>query len=72
MQDLTPGFPVEGGGETFFPKLNLKIKAVQGNALYFSYTNSKNEVDRMTLHGGSPVIRGEKWIMTKWMRQELF
>ncbi|BDT69069.1 hypothetical protein os1_32570 [Comamonadaceae bacterium OS-1] len=60
---------VEEGGETFFPKLNLKIKAVQGNALYFSYTNSKNELDRMTLHGGSPVTRGEKWIMTKWMRQ---
>jgi prolyl 4-hydroxylase len=60
---------VEEGGETVFPKLNLKFKAVQGNALYFSYTNSKNEIDRMTLHGGAPVTSGEKWIMTKWMRQ---
>ena len=60
---------VEEGGETVFPKLNLKFKAVQGNALYFSYANSKNEIDRMTLHGGAPVTRGEKWIMTKWMRQ---
>lgn len=61
---------VEEGGETIFPKLNLKIKPVQGNALYFSYGNSKNELDRLTLHGGSPVIQGEKWIMTKWMRQD--
>lgn len=60
---------VDEGGETVFPKLNLKFKAVQGNALYFSYANSKNEIDRMTLHGGAPVMQGEKWIMTKWMRQ---
>lgn len=62
---------VEEGGETYFPKLNLKIKAVQGNALYFHYTNSKTELDRMTLHGGSPATKGEKWIMTKWMRQNV-
>lgn len=61
---------VEDGGETIFPKQNIKIKAVQGNALYFSYTNSKNELDRNTLHGGAPVLKGEKWIMTKWLRQD--
>jgi prolyl 4-hydroxylase len=60
---------VQDGGETFFPKLNLKIKPVQGQALYFAYTNADNELDRMTLHGGEPVGKGEKWIMTKWMRQ---
>lgn len=62
---------VEEGGETYFPELNLKIKAVQGHALYFHYTNSKSEVDRMTLHGGGPATKGEKWIMTKWLRQEV-
>lgn len=61
---------VEDGGETIFPKLNLKVKAIQGNALYFSYTNTKNELDRNTFHGGAPVLQGDKWIMTKWMRQE--
>jgi prolyl 4-hydroxylase len=61
---------VDDGGETIFPKLNLKVKAIQGNALYFSYTNSKNELDRNTFHGGAPVLQGDKWIMTKWMRQE--
>lgn len=63
---------VEDGGETVFPKLNLKFKPVRGDALYFAYTNTNNELDRMTLHGGAPVHQGDKWIMTKWMRQEKF
>lgn len=60
---------VEQGGETIFPKINLKVTPKQGNALYFAYTNSKNQVDPLTLHGGCPVLKGEKWIATKWMRQ---
>lgn len=63
---------VEQSGETIFPKLNLKVKAVQGQGLYFAYTNSKGENDRQTFHGGQPVPVGEKWIMTKWMRQHAF
>ena len=61
---------VEEGGETIFPKINLKVTPVQGNAIYFAYTNSKSQVDPLTLHGGCPVVRGEKWISTKWMRQK--
>ncbi len=60
---------VEEGGETIFPEINLKIIPAQGNAVYFAYTNSKNQVDPLTLHGGCPVLKGEKYIATKWMRQ---
>lgn len=60
---------VEDGGETIFPEINLKVAPKQGNALYFAYTNSKSQVDPLTLHGGCPVLKGEKWIATKWMRQ---
>jgi len=60
---------VEEGGETILPDIGLKVAPVQGNALYFAYTNSRNQVDPLTYHGGNPVIRGEKWIATKWMRQ---
>jgi prolyl 4-hydroxylase len=63
---------VENGGATYFPKLDLTIKPVQGNALYFAYANTNNELDRTTLHGGAPVHQGDKWIMTKWMRQGEF
>ena len=61
---------VEEGGETIFPEINLKVTPKQGNAIYFAYTNSKNQVDPLTLHGGCPVLKGEKWIATKWMRQK--
>ncbi|MES2354076.1 MAG: 2OG-Fe(II) oxygenase [Pseudomonadota bacterium] len=60
---------VDGGGETIFPELDLKVSAVQGNAIYFAYTNSRSQVDPLTYHGGNPVVNGEKWIATKWMRQ---
>ena len=60
---------VEEGGTTIFPEVGLEVVPKKGSAVYFEYTNSKDQLDRLTLHGGSPVTRGEKWIVTKWMRQ---
>lgn len=60
---------VDEGGETIFPELNLSVAPRKGGAVYFSYCNSENKLDRMTLHGGAPVRRGEKWIATLWVRQ---
>jgi len=63
---------VSGGGETIFPALGLAVTAQKGNAVYFEYTNSRGEVDVKTLHAGAPVIKGEKWVVTKWMRERRF
>jgi prolyl 4-hydroxylase len=63
---------VEEGGTTIFPDIGLEVVPKKGSAVYFEYTNSKNQLDRLTLHGGSPVTRGEKWIVTKWMRQRRY
>jgi prolyl 4-hydroxylase len=60
---------VEEGGETVFPELGLAVVPRLGSAVYFEYCNSRGQTDAMTLHGGNPVTRGEKWIATKWMRQ---
>ena len=63
---------VEDGGATVFPELKLTVGPKKGAALYFEYGNSRGQVDPLTLHGGLPVLRGEKWIATKWMREHRY
>ncbi|RKJ96335.1 2OG-Fe(II) oxygenase [Alicycliphilus denitrificans] len=61
--------PVRGGGTTF-PDVPLEIGPRQGNAVFFSY--GRAHPSSRTLHGGAPVIEGEKWIATKWLREREF
>ncbi|MFJ7933315.1 2OG-Fe(II) oxygenase [Sporosarcina sp. NPDC096371] len=61
---------VEEGGETFFPKLNLSVSPQKGMAVYFEYFYTDTELNELTLHGGAPVIAGEKWVATQWMRKQ--
>ena len=63
---------VEEGGETTFPMLNLSVFPNKGMAVYFEYFYSNNELNELTLHAGSPVIQGEKWVATMWMRRQSF
>ncbi|TNF59584.1 MAG: 2-oxoglutarate-dependent dioxygenase [Burkholderiales bacterium] len=61
--------PQQGGGTTF-PDVGLEVAPVQGNAVFFSY--DRPHPATRTLHGGAPVIRGEKWVATKWLRERVF
>lgn len=63
---------VEEAGETSFPGVGLSVTPRKGAAVYFEYCNSQNQVDRLTLHAGKPVVAGEKWIAAKWMRQRRY
>ena len=58
------------GGSTIFPDVSMEVTAVKGNAVFFSYDRPHPRT--LTLHGGSPVIDGEKWVATKWMREREF
>jgi prolyl 4-hydroxylase len=58
------------GGATTFPDVQLEVAAVKGNAVFFSYDRA-HPVTR-TLHGGAPVVDGEKWVATKWLREGRF
>jgi prolyl 4-hydroxylase len=60
---------VPAGGSTVFPEVGLDVLPRKGNALYFAYATEDGQLDRRSLHGGSPVGAGEKWIATKWIRQ---
>lgn len=55
------------GGATVFPEAHFQVSAVRGNAVFFSY-DRPHPVTR-SLHGGAPVLEGEKWIATKWLRE---
>lgn len=60
------------GGETVFPQLMLTIKPKRGTALLFYNAFSDGTLNTNTQHGGSPVIRGEKWIANKWIREKRY
>jgi prolyl 4-hydroxylase len=61
---------VEGGGATHFPKLDISIHPVPGNLVLFHNclpgTNSRHP---LSLHGGQPVLVGEKWAANLWFRE---
>lgn len=61
---------VEEGGETFFPQLNFSVTPKKGMAVYFEYFYNDQSLNELTLHGGAPVITGEKWVATQWMRKQ--
>nr|WP_240628528.1 2OG-Fe(II) oxygenase [Bacillus salacetis] len=61
---------VELGGETYFPKLKFSVSPQKGMAVYFEYFYDNQELNDLTLHGGAPVIIGDKWAATQWMRRK--
>jgi prolyl 4-hydroxylase len=63
---------VAAGGETTFPHTGFAVAPQQGNAVYFEYGDDAGQTDPLSLHAGAPVLAGEKWIATKWMRNRRF
>lgn len=63
---------VPGGGATTFPQAGFSVCPRRGNSVYFEYCNSRGQVDAASLHAGEPVTEGEKWVVTKWMRERPF
>lgn len=74
---------VEEGGETMFPYENglntdinydfqqcigLKVKPQQGDGLLFYSLLPNGTIDQLSLHGSCAVVKGEKWVATKWIR----
>jgi prolyl 4-hydroxylase len=63
------GEPEKGGGTTF-PDVHLEVAPKRGHGVFFSY--ERPHPTTRTLHGGAPVLEGEKWIATKWLREGRF
>lgn len=56
------------GGETEFTEANLKFKARKGDALMFLNVDGNGAPDPMSMHAGLPPTRGEKWVLSLWLR----
>lgn len=57
------------GGETEFPNLGKKYRLNKGDALFFDTLDRWGSIPDLALHGGRPVVSGEKWIANLWIHQ---
>jgi len=51
--------------------IGLKVKPRQGDGLLFYSTLINGTIDMTSLHGSCPVIKGQKWVATKWIRDQV-
>jgi hypothetical protein len=58
------------GGHTNFRNAGVHVKPEVGSAVFFSYIDPKKLVmdTGFTEHSGCPVFKGEKKIVTQWVR----
>ncbi len=59
---------VEKGGETHFTQIGIKIEPKPGVLLIWNNSLPDGRPNEGTMHAGTPVIEGAKYIVTKWYR----
>jgi len=62
---LNDGFD---GAETGFMELNWRYRGNKGDAILFRNVDSTGAPDPTTLHAGLAPTRGEKWLLSQWIR----
>jgi prolyl 4-hydroxylase len=61
---------VEDGGATGFPKLGVEVRPEPGKLVIFHNCHAGTVTRHPhSLHGGLPVIAGEKWAANLWFRE---
>jgi len=58
------------GGETFFTRTGLKFAGKTGDGLLFRNAGPGGHPDHNAEHAGLPVLRGEKFIASRWIREQ--
>ncbi|PMG28877.1 hypothetical protein BCU94_03265 [Shewanella sp. 10N.286.52.C2] len=61
---------VKSGGETNFPRLSKSITPKYKQLIIFNNTDNNFAPLPLSLHQGMPVIEGEKWLFSKWIREK--
>ena len=57
------------GAETSFLKLDWRYRGQKGDAILFWNTDQNAVADTATLHAGLAPTRGEKWLLSQWIRR---
>ena len=58
------------GGETDFPKINVRVRGGVGDMLVFRNVRDNGDFDERMIHAGLPVTEGVKWMASRWIRTE--
>lgn len=58
----------EEGGATAFPQLEYQVEPRKGMLLIWNNMGPDGRPNLNTLHAGTPVVKGTKYIITKWFR----
>lgn len=59
----------ESGGQTHFPKANVRVTPRTGNLLLWNNLDEYGQPNLFSLHTGMPVEAGTKYVITKWYRE---
>jgi prolyl 4-hydroxylase len=59
---------VAAGGATAFPRLGFGVEPRQGTLLVWNNADPEGVPNPFTIHAGSPVQEGVKYVITKWYR----
>lgn len=59
---------VEEGGETHFTEVGVKIEPKPGVLLVWNNALPDGTPNENTMHAGTPVVRGSKYVITRWYR----
>ena len=59
---------VEEGGNTDFPRLGFGVEPRPGTLLIWNNATPEGVPNPFTIHAGSPVVKGVKYVITKWYR----
>ncbi len=60
---------VQEGGATWFPQAGIRVAPKRGLVLIWNNMAADGSPNQLTLHEGMPVVKGVKYIVTKWFRE---
>ncbi|KAK8386689.1 hypothetical protein O3P69_017860 [Scylla paramamosain] len=60
---------VIAGGRTAFPEANIAVTPEKGAAVLWYNLKKNGRFNSKALHGGCPVLLGQKWVANRWIRE---